>query len=84
MEEKIMSKHGNYVDSKVVCPYYKWSDSNKIACEGIEKGSAINITFGSKIKKKEHMLIYCCDINKYKQCTICSMLNRKYGIKDGT
>lgn len=78
-----MGKNDSRTDYSVVCPFYKWSDINKVCCEGFEKNTTIHLAFGSRLKKKEHMEKFCLNINKYKQCTICAMLNRKYGVKNG-
>ena len=74
-----MSKYQGRIDESVVCPFYKWSNPNTICCEGIEKGTTLGNSFGSRTRLKEYMKSYCCDINNYSKCTICALLNRKYG-----
>ena len=72
-----------YVDKFVTCPYYKWSDPNRICCEGVEDNNSTNLIFGNPLNARGYMRDYCCTQYGMKRCQIYNMLNRKYGVKDG-
>ena len=72
-------------DSKLAkCPFYIRNESNRICCEGLKERTTINFVFEDSKKLKIYMDTYCNSIYNYKNCMICYMLNRKYGvIRDG-
>lgn len=74
-----MSHRTNSIDKFVVCPFYNWSSPNRICCEGIMENNTTNLIFGDPSKTREYMHNFCCDSIKYKKCTICMVLYRKYG-----
>ena len=73
-----------YVDKFVTCPYYKWSNPNRICCEGVEANNSTNLAFGNPLHARKYMKDYCCSLYGMQRCLIYRMLNRKYGVKDGT
>ena len=75
-----MSKKRRYIDEDVICPFYNWSNPNRICCEGIVEGNTTNLIFGNPVHTSEYMKAYCCSMDKYKECKLCAMLNRKYGV----
>lgn len=70
----------NYSDKYVTCPFFLKSKPNRICCEGVEKkNNTINLVFEDPGKQKEYMQRYCDNIEKYRNCRICGMLEEKYG-----
>lgn len=66
-------------DSKyVVCPFYHKSDSYRICCEGVDDNNTVNLIFSDSRKQKEYKQEFCYNIDNYKHCLICAMLNAKY------
>ena len=66
-------------DSKyVVCPFYRKSDSYRICCEGVDDNNTVNLIFSNSTKSKEYKQTFCYNIDNYKHCLICAMLNAKY------
>ena len=63
---------GSFISKFVLCPFYREDSTQVIRCEGVEKNTAINITFGSSKRHREYMEAFCC--NKYKACIVCRML----------
>lgn len=63
----------------VVCPFYRRNDNNRICCEGLEERNTINLVFEDPNKQREYKRTHCCDIDRYRSCMICSVLERKYG-----
>ena len=78
-----MSRKSRYIDGDVTCPYYKWSNPNRICCEGIVEGNTTNLIFGNPIHTEEYMRAYCCTIKGNRQCKLSAMLDRKYGDGNG-
>jgi hypothetical protein len=67
-------------DSKYAkCPFFHRFESNRICCEGLEDNNTINLVFEDPKKLNEYKHTYCCDIDHYRWCLICGILNRKYG-----
>ena len=77
-----MGKRDRYIDEVVTCPYYRWSNPNRICCEGVEESNSTNLIFGNTLHTGEYMEVYCCSLYGMKRCQIYNMLNRKYGVKD--
>lgn len=69
---------GGTKDKSIVCPFYKWQDLYRIACEGICKGSTVNLVFGNPKEKTEYKLKHCRNIECYKSCRVAQMLFGKY------
>lgn len=64
-------KSTGYADPRVVCPFYKREESNKIRkihCEGFCEGVHIHIYFDNKEVKKDHKKNMCK--SNYKECPI--------------
>lgn len=63
-------------DVFVTCPFYKYFAKQSISCEGITEDCTIKLTFKSPQKRDLHRKIFC--ENKYKNCEIYAMLEKKY------
>lgn len=64
-------------DELVQCPYYKEDGHQKIRCEGIESGTALNLTFSTHAQHREYKRRFCR--KGWAACMIAKMLNRKWG-----
>jgi hypothetical protein len=73
----------SYEAKYVVCPFYIRSDQNKIYCEGVNENNTLNLVYEDSNKKRDYSLRYCRNADNYKNCLICQMLNRKYGVDNG-
>ena len=62
----------------VKCPFYHRHDSNRIVCEGLSKGSTINLVYESHIEKAEYLKEVCCDLLASRDCPVHMMLMQKY------
>ncbi len=72
-----MAKH--YTTNKAICPFYKHESRQMIYCEGIKKGNVLHLAFDNPANCLEHKKKYCrCN---YSQCSLHSMLDRKYNKK---
>ncbi len=67
MPSKDYSKH--WVDTKVICPYYKRETAQSVRCEGMSDGNLLHINFCSKENKKDHKKSYCCS-HRYTNCPL--------------
>lgn len=67
----------NMVDAVVKCPYYKCEEKQKIFCEGVEKGTALHLTFDTPQNLKNYKKRFCKGC--YNKCLIAEMQNRKWG-----
>lgn len=72
--EIAMGKHNFTKD--VVCPYYKYEAPQMIYCEGVDENTALHLAFDAKDRMKGYIKARCC--NRWKECLIAQMLNRKY------
>lgn len=72
--EIAMGKHNFTKD--VVCPYYKYEAPQMIYCEGVDDNTALHLAFDAKDRMKGYIKARCC--NRWKECLIAQMLNRKY------
>ena len=69
------------VDAKgeaIVCPFFRWTDNNHIACEGVATSSSVSINFNGRSKVEAYKERFCRDINGYRRCHLCKMLLEKY------
>ena len=66
----------------VVCPFYRKDVGDKICCEGLDEDSRIHLVFLSHKAKRLYFECFCCDIDRYKMCRVCRMLNGKYEDSD--
>ncbi len=73
-----MSNH-KYISKYVVCPFYRKHEPNRICCEGTSDENTINLVFTDTKKLKEYTVTKCNNIDGYKNCAICTMLENKYG-----
>lgn len=73
-----MSEH-KYISKYAVCPFYHKHEPNRICCEGVSAENTINLVFTDTKKLKEYTTVFCNDMNGYKNCAVCKMLERKYG-----
>lgn len=67
-----------FVSKYVVCPYYRRHNDNRICCEGTDETNTINLVFEDTRRQKEYGIIFCNDINGYRRCMVCRMLESKY------
>lgn len=65
-----------YKDSDVKCPFFREQTKRSISCEGIIDESILKLWFEDKKTKDRHSEIFCC--NRYCNCEIYSMLEKKY------
>ena len=72
--EIAMGKHNFTKD--VVCPYYKYEAPQMIYCEGVDDNTALHLAFDAKDRMKGYIRARCC--NRWKECLIAQMLNKKY------
>ena len=63
-------------DEYVKCPFYLRLSEQSITCEGITDNCVTKTIFNSKKEKRKHRNIFCC--NKYQNCEIYGMLEKKY------
>lgn len=73
-----LSEH-KYISKYAVCPFYNKHEPNRICCEGVSAENTINLVFTDTKKLKEYTTVFCNDMNGYKNCAVCKMLERKYG-----
>lgn len=66
----------HYQDKNVLCPFYHQEKPSVLMCEGVEDGSALQLTFDSSIHKADYKDDYCCE--DWEKCRISKMLNDKY------
>ena len=76
-----MSKNRSSVDKFVVCPFYRWSDPNRICCEGLDDTNTNNLVFGDPGNTRNFIHNYCSDMMRFKYCSVYRMLIGKYGGK---
>ena len=69
-------------DKSIACPFYRWQDKNRIACEGTTKHNTISLIFGDSNAKLDHRARHCRSINGYKGCRVAQMLYQKYADKE--
>lgn len=65
-----------YKDADIQCPFYKGQGKQSISCEGIVDDSLIKQWFKFPKSKSLHMKVFCQE--KYKNCEIYEMLEKKY------
>ena len=63
-------------EAHIVCPFYEYSATKSITCEGITDDCILKTYFNTKKKMQLHRNVFCC--NKYKNCEIYAMLEKKY------
>jgi hypothetical protein len=63
-------------EAHVLCPFYKFSATTSITCEGITDDSDLKLFFKDKKRMRFHREVFCC--SKYKNCELYSMLEKKY------
>lgn len=66
----------NYVDTNVICPYYKKTDRQVIFCEGVEENASIRMSFSSNSQKNDYMKEKC--MKCWGKCLWADALNRKW------
>lgn len=65
-----------YHEVLIKCPFYKSMAQKSITCEGITDDCITKLLFVSPEKRDMHREIFCD--NKYKNCEIYSILEKKY------
>ena len=65
-----------YNDVFVKCPFYSNSHTTSISCEGISEDSITRVIFKDSKKMNLHRMV-CCE-QKYWECEIYKMLEKKY------
>ena len=67
----------HYVSKYAQCPFYHQEDQRKVFCEGVEDGTAIQLSFDTKTHHRDYKQDLCCS-GKWKECRIAKMLEEKY------
>lgn len=70
----MMPKHN--LSAYVECPFFRFYDGCKIACEGVQKNSNIHIAFSSTEERRLYMKSIC--YSNYKYCMVANALYNKY------
>lgn len=73
-----MKRNVNHKEVLIVCPFFKWTDNNHIACEGVESASTVSLNFGDPNEENAYKDRYCRNIDGYKDCRLCGMLLKKW------
>lgn len=68
-------KHQVSIDAK--CPFYHKEDHRKLFCEGVEQGTAIQLTFDTNLHYGDYKSEFCCSY-AWESCKIAKMLAEKY------
>lgn len=66
-------------DEDVVCPFYKYSSENRIACEGMNIRTTSVQYFYLNDEKRIHFTNHCCRLDNWEECLWARMLMEKYG-----
>ena len=72
MEVINTAKNKKYLSLKAICPYYKSEEKQLIYCEGVQRDTALHISFSYPADKVKYREKYC--ENCYKECRIAKML----------
>lgn len=72
-----MKYKGRY-DKSIVCPFYRYADSQHIGCEGVCKGNTLSINFENPNEEKAYKDRHCRSMEGYRLCKVCEMLEAKY------
>ena len=67
---------GTYKQVYVLCPFFKYDDTQRITCEGIIPHSSIRTIFHSPAAYNKHMAEFCC--KNYQNCEIAKLVDEKY------
>lgn len=67
----------HYVSKSAQCPYYRKEDGLKVFCEGVEDGTAIQLSFDSGRHRRDYKDAFCCN-GKWRDCRVAQMLGKKY------
>ena len=72
----------DFIESDAKCPFYNEFSTKRqfIKCEGIRKGTAINLNFANKAELLIYFTSSCC--RDYENCRIAKMLYAKYEEED--
>ena len=65
-----------YNEGLILCPFYQSMTQKCISCEGITDDCTIKLLFTSPEKLNQQRKIFC--ENKYKNCEIYTILEKKY------
>lgn len=68
----------HYVSKYAQCPYYHQQEVRKIYCEGVEEGTALQLTFDSNPHFRDYQNALCYS-EHWNTCRIAGALNRKWG-----
>jgi len=66
------------------CPFFRWDDKKRVCCE-----NGTSLSFPDREAATEYFDRYCASVERYRHCTVASMLLRFYerseeNGKDGT
>jgi hypothetical protein len=64
------------VSCYVKCPFYRCEEDQRVYCEGVQKGTALHLVFGSHQALRRYKDRRCKA--DWGGCMIAKMLNRKY------
>lgn len=68
---------GKQKESKYIeCPFFHYYDGCKISCEGVQKDSALHLSFSTTNERREYMKSTC--FFNHKNCMVAQALYNKY------
>lgn len=66
----------SYADKNVLCPFYSREEPTKLFCEGVVRGTSLNLNFRDTNLKVSYKNKLCK--SKYHDCLLCKALTKKY------
>lgn len=66
----------SYESAQVRCPFYRYDDKRRVACEGTEPESNLYLQFDRKEEKEKKMSEHCKD--DFEACEIYKAILAKY------
>ena len=76
MAAKKKSKNVSWESKYIECPFFKSMKEKSVCCEGIEKGSRLELSFRSAEQKRNYIATHCS--SRYRYCLIARMNDLKY------
>ncbi len=61
----------------VICPFFHSERNNTIICEGICRGTTVELRFSCHGNLKKHRFLFC-DSHGYLSCPLFEAINQKY------
>ena len=72
-----MSK-SKWASSAAKCPFYIYETADRVVCEGITRGSKLQLHFDDRGKASAYKSRHCNDVHGCKECEIAKVLLKKY------